>query len=519
MKASHFSGQERKRFNAEKGVLMKVETEALLQQCRTALLQQSNERIAALLTQWFEGMIGEAGIDEELDDLCLLLNYRVQSWGAPISYATYTSWWEVEGYLEPLAGTFLCADVASLRRRLLDMPFKQFGLVVELAYQARSMVAGLEGEPPLPTGAAALREMVAWLAGPHPESERIERRVPQAYPPLESEEERRRCEHERVIQSCQQGYLVVLPDTPKVVTDTFRHWCKEHAHPYLWIEPCGPHQATLRAQTKTVFAREFDAVLARFREQLLQLAIPYLAHAQAQGYQASLVWISKRQVTLEGLLVEDVETAARGVAALWSALLEEERKLEAEQEALRRAALEPMWKRELKQLREQGQKLELPVLTEAVVLPSEWDVLFTREQLSAFLTFLELPVRSRDPKAILVQRIGEQLKTDQAARTRFFEVFKRELAVAPWELETLLECTPTERKRWTKEGKLPVLDQRSFRKVARRMEYPVFDRRVVLGLPRTELDRWRTEHQALVKEHRGAGVRAAADRKLLVRPD
>ncbi len=94
---------------------MKAKTEALLQQCRTALLQQSDERIAALLAQWFELMIGDEGMDEELDDLCLLLDYRVQSWGAQISYATYTSWWEVEGYLEPSEGTFLCAAFAGGR--------------------------------------------------------------------------------------------------------------------------------------------------------------------------------------------------------------------------------------------------------------------------------------------------------------------------------------------------------------------------------------------------------------------
>src|SRR6266700_3081457 len=103
------------------------------------------------------------------------------------------------------------------------------------------------------------------------------------------------------------------------------------------------------------------------------------------------------------------------------------------------------------------------------------------------------------------------------ARAQFFEVFKRELAVPPWECETLLECTPTERKRWTEEGKLPVLDQRSFRKAGSRMEYPVFDRRVILGLPRAELDLWREEHQAIVKEHRRAGARAAAARRKATR--
>src|SRR5260370_40427457 len=145
---------------------MKAETEALLQQCRTALLQQSDESVGALLTQWFEGMIGDEGMDEELDDLCLLLDYRVQSWGAQISYATYTSWWEVEGYLEPSEGTFFCADVLSLRQHLLDIPINNFDLFLELAYQALSMVASLEGVVRLPTGPALLREMVVGLAGP-----------------------------------------------------------------------------------------------------------------------------------------------------------------------------------------------------------------------------------------------------------------------------------------------------------------------------------------------------------------
>ncbi len=150
---------------------MKVETEALLQQGSAALLQQSNERIAALLAQWFELMIGDEGMDEELDDLCLLLDYHVRSWGAQVSYATYTSWWEVEGYLEPSEGMFICADVAALRQRLLDMPVKQFDLVIELAYQARSMVAELEGEPCLPTGQVLLREMAVWLADAAPLSD------------------------------------------------------------------------------------------------------------------------------------------------------------------------------------------------------------------------------------------------------------------------------------------------------------------------------------------------------------
>src|SRR5215472_12049682 len=196
------------------GALMKPETKNLLERCRTALLQQSIESIALLLTHWFENMIGEEWMDEALDDLCLLLNYRVQTWGAQKSYATYTSWWEVGGYLEPTEGTFFCTDVPSLRKRLLDMSVKQFDLVVELAYQARSEVVRLEGGAPLLTGPAGLREMAVWLADPQIGSEYLERQaMPGASLPSESQEARRRRENEWVTQACQQGYLVVYPDT------------------------------------------------------------------------------------------------------------------------------------------------------------------------------------------------------------------------------------------------------------------------------------------------------------------
>ena len=88
----------------------------------------------------------------------------------------------------------------------------------------------------------------------------------------------------------------------------------------------------------------------------------------------------------------------------------EEKLRSAEQEALRLAALEPMWKRELKHLREQEPRPELPLLAEEMVLPTAWDALLTREHLSAFLDFLELPARSSEPKVTLVQRVQEPVR-------------------------------------------------------------------------------------------------------------
>src|ERR1051326_3041838 len=180
---------------------MKTETKLLLQQCRDALLQQRDEQIAALLTQWFEGMIGEEDMEEDLDDLCLLLHYRVQSRGSQRSYATYTSWWEVEGALQPSEGTFLCADVPSLRQRLLEMSPRQLDLVVELAYQVRARGAELEGEARPSTGHAGLREMATWLAQVRP-SALVERwALPPAPRPIERQEERRQREQEKAARA------------------------------------------------------------------------------------------------------------------------------------------------------------------------------------------------------------------------------------------------------------------------------------------------------------------------------
>ena len=80
---------------------MKPETERLLHQCRSALVQQSNEQLHALFVSWFERLVGEESIEETLDDLCLLLGYGIRSVQSQILYATSTAWWEVRGLRRP----------------------------------------------------------------------------------------------------------------------------------------------------------------------------------------------------------------------------------------------------------------------------------------------------------------------------------------------------------------------------------------------------------------------------------
>src|ERR1700730_9591312 len=104
---------------------MKPETERLLQECRAALLQYSNEQINTLFLSWFELMLGEEHMDELLDDLCLLLGYGIHSTYSDQMYVTYTAWWEVEGSAD-LEGEFVCLDVEALLQHLIAMPIKQF---------------------------------------------------------------------------------------------------------------------------------------------------------------------------------------------------------------------------------------------------------------------------------------------------------------------------------------------------------------------------------------------------------
>jgi hypothetical protein len=219
---------------------------------------------------------------------------------------------------------------------------------------------------------------------------------------------------------------------------------------------------------------------------------------------------------LKQVLQADVPRAVEDFMALWPDILAH---YEAQLEASRVSYLErqreleearkPAWVKALARLSAQGQGATCPELDERVVLPAEWATLLSKEQLGAFLTFLKVPASSREMKANLVQHLLTRLEMDKIAKAQFFEVFAFELAVPPWELETLLGCTTTERKRWTEEQKLPVLGYDSFRKAGSDHAYAVYDRRVILTLASSDIEAWRSEHQALVRKRRQAAAQAA----------
>lgn len=109
------------------------------------------------------------------------------------------------------------------------------------------------------------------------------------------------------------------------------------------------------------------------------------------------------------------------------------------------------------------------------------------------LDFLGLPDNSPEKQDRLVSKIVSVLEVDAAENERFWEKFKRELAVDPAELEKLLNCSTTERQKWIEQGKLPILEYRTFRKSGIHLEYPVHDRRIILSLSPADIDNWRQE--------------------------
>jgi hypothetical protein len=124
--------------------------------------------------------------------------------------------------------------------------------------------------------------------------------------------------------------------------------------------------------------------------------------------------------------------------------------------------------------------------------------------------FLGVSTTTKMTKEQLVDHILQLISEDASVEERLLEMFSAELAVVPTELDTLLHCSREERRRWIREGKIPVLEYRAFRKGGRDMLYPVHDRRIINGLSQDLIIRWRVEHNALSRANRQRGARLAA---------
>jgi hypothetical protein len=147
---------------------------------------------------------------------------------------------------------------------------------------------------------------------------------------------------------------------------------------------------------------------------------------------------------------------------------------------------------------------------EKEMLPKNIGDLLSKSHIAAFLGMI--PER-RCTKAQLVVFLQARVEMDEREYARLLEMFPRQLAVGPNELEELLHCSRVERKRWIKEGKIPVLEYRTFRPRGKDLYYPVHDRRVVLSISQEEIAGWRTEYRNKVQERRISGWRKASEQR------
>src|SRR5260221_2990217 len=383
---------------------MKPETEQLLHQCRTALLQQSNEQLNTLFVSWFERLVGEESMDEALDDLCLLLGYGIRSLQSQILYATYTSWWEVEGEAG-LDGEFVCLEVAALQHRLITMPIKQFALLADLAYHVCVLDAEVEGQPCPPTGQEWLRALVVWLSTGarepfHNQSWRNESHTPPpiAQPQLTRKQRRaqqRKLEQELVEQAWQRGFLWLGPGVGTQVPILVQSRCRKNRRPYISVQQRGAQVASIRIDVCTV-RRAFE------REGKLFTGAPPPTFTPTDELRQHLTWFATHYSTRS-------ETAHQEAYVL-SPHQERQRELE--------EARKPTWIKALARLSTQGQEATCPKLDERVVLPDEWATLLSKEQLGAFQTFLKLPASSREMKANLVQHLLTHLEADKVVKAQ-----------------------------------------------------------------------------------------------------
>jgi hypothetical protein len=127
--------------------------------------------------------------------------------------------------------------------------------------------------------------------------------------------------------------------------------------------------------------------------------------------------------------------------------------------------------------------------------------------------FLGLSRPAKESKEQLAERILQVVEADACEEAHLLDAFPLELAVKPTELDELLQCTRAERRRWIKEGRIPILEYRPFRKAGRDMVYPVHDRRVVLGITQETMAQWRAEYRAQVYEHRRQGMQVAIQQR------
>jgi hypothetical protein len=481
---------------------MKAETKLLHRQCLAALLERDDETIAQLISEWCGHFIGDesiALIDEDLDDLCLALGYRIYASGSDHSYGTYTAWWEVEGSFDYPQGAFYCEDISLLRSRLVELSDALLDTLLDMVVDVYDFQAEAEGAAPLVRFPAGAPQLASWLrgvepainvAGPPPPRDDTARRATQGPPDW------RTVADETIEPAIARGFLICSPWASQRVRDSYRHWCRMESNPNITLHLGDAGGAIVRIHLKPVGFTSLQTVEC-FRQQLPELALHSQAATPESGQAAYFHWHSKKGAETRPLGVDVAMAVASEAVLLWTNLQAQEREDVARRQEEWRLAHRPEWQRDLEALEsargEPQEEARIPA-PEDMVLPNDWPQAVTVEMMRAFLNFLGIACRGREPKAVLVSRLEQCFAQTPLVQQQFGQLFKREFAIPPWDLERILGCTRTERLHWTAEGRLVVVELRPAKIGGHEREYPVFDFRAVSRITPGDISAWREDH-------------------------
>lgn len=135
----------------------------------------------------------------------------------------------------------------------------------------------------------------------------------------------------------------------------------------------------------------------------------------------------------------------------------------------------------------------------------------TKEQLCTVLGNTSAKSKKEElVKELVQQTIGTG---NEILLRKIYSDFGSILAMLPRQLEEYLNITPNERKKWTKNRRLPVLEERPFKKWGQINYYPVYDRYKVYQITEEQIKTWREEDERIKAQNKLKGIEKAKETK------
>lgn len=139
------------------------------------------------------------------------------------------------------------------------------------------------------------------------------------------------------------------------------------------------------------------------------------------------------------------------------------------------------------------------------ILNFESDVeCLTKAELGELLKLNEKEI-NRSKKTILVEKFLT-IHNDDLSKRKMYKKFSERFALHPTKVQELLHITPTERKRWTSDGKLKVSYYDAFNKWGKNIGFPMYDAYALSQITLKTIELWRNEHVIKVRENRSKAM-------------